>query len=88
MEAGEDGGFVRVMARKPTITGVLGIQAVGRHVSELSAEFATALEMGAVLEDIGGHDPRPSDARAKPSTKPRCGRWGTRSTSRNSSPRA
>ena len=33
---------------------MLGIQAVGAHVSELSAEFAQALEMGAMLEDIAG----------------------------------
>ncbi len=33
---------------------VLGLQAVGQHVSDLSAEFALALEMGAVLEDIAG----------------------------------
>jgi dihydrolipoamide dehydrogenase len=33
---------------------VLGLQAVGAHVAELSGEFALALEMGAVLEDIAG----------------------------------
>jgi dihydrolipoamide dehydrogenase len=33
---------------------VLGLQAVGQHVSELSGEFALALEMGAVLEDMAG----------------------------------
>ena len=46
-------GFVRVVARKSD-GRVLGIQAVGAHVSELSAEFAHALEMGASLEDIAG----------------------------------
>ncbi len=51
MDAGE--GFVRVVARKDDHR-ILGIQAVGAHVSELSAEFAHALEMGAVLEDIAG----------------------------------
>jgi len=51
--AAGDGGFVRVVARKRDHR-VLGIQAVGAHVSELSAEFAHALEMGAVLEDIAG----------------------------------
>ena len=30
------------------------MQAVGAHVSELSAAFVTALEMGAVLEDVAG----------------------------------
>ena len=53
MDAGDDGGFVRVLARKSDHK-VLGLQAVGQHVSELSAEFALALEMGAVLEDIAG----------------------------------
>jgi dihydrolipoamide dehydrogenase len=53
MDAGDDGGFVRVIARKSDHL-VLGIQAVGQHVSELSGEFATAIEMGAVLEDIAG----------------------------------
>lgn len=53
MEAGDDGGFVRVVARKSDHR-VLGIQAVGRHISEMAGEFAHALEMGAVLEDIAG----------------------------------
>ncbi|HEY4125953.1 MAG TPA: dihydrolipoyl dehydrogenase [Rhizomicrobium sp.] len=53
MEAGNDGGFVRVLARASDHR-VLGIQAVGAHVSELSNEFSLALEMGAVLEDIAG----------------------------------
>jgi dihydrolipoamide dehydrogenase len=53
MEAGESGGFVRVVARKHD-QRLLGIQAVGAHVSELSGEFALALEMGASLEDIAG----------------------------------
>ena len=51
MEAGDDGGFVRILARKDD-RRVLGIQAVGAHVAELSNEFSLALEMGAVLEDI------------------------------------
>ena len=51
MDAGE--GFVRVIARKDDHR-ILGIQAVGAHVSELSNEFSHALEMGAVLEDIAG----------------------------------
>jgi dihydrolipoamide dehydrogenase len=53
MEAGVDGGFVRVVARADNHL-VLGIQAVGAHVSELSGEFAHALEMGSRLEDIAG----------------------------------
>jgi len=53
MQAGDDGGFVRVLARKGDHR-ILGIQAVGRHVSELAGEFATLMEMGAVLEDVAG----------------------------------
>jgi dihydrolipoamide dehydrogenase len=53
MEAADDGGFVRVVAREDDHR-LIGLQAVGGHVSELSAEFALALEMGARLEDITG----------------------------------
>jgi dihydrolipoamide dehydrogenase len=53
MDAGDNGGFVRVIARKDNHR-ILGIQAVGAHASELSGEFSLALEMGAVLEDIAG----------------------------------
>ncbi|MEW6169169.1 MAG: dihydrolipoyl dehydrogenase [Pseudomonadota bacterium] len=51
MDAGADGGFVRITARADNHL-VLGIHAVGAQVSELSGEFAHALEMGAVLEDL------------------------------------
>lgn len=51
MEA--ENGFVRVVARADNHL-VLGIQAVGKGVSELSAAFSLALEMGARLEDIAG----------------------------------
>ena len=44
-------GFIRVVASKQHGI-VLGIQAVGVGVSELSASFALALEMGACAEDI------------------------------------
>jgi dihydrolipoamide dehydrogenase len=53
IEAGEDGGFVRVIASK-TDHRLLGVQAVGQHVSEMSNSFAQMLEMGAVLEDVAG----------------------------------
>ncbi|WP_019962252.1 dihydrolipoyl dehydrogenase [Woodsholea maritima] len=53
MEGGADGGFVRVVARKDDHV-IVGIHAVGKHVSELSGEFALAIEMGARLEDISG----------------------------------
>jgi dihydrolipoamide dehydrogenase len=46
-------GFVRVVARADNNV-LLGIQAVGTGVSELSAAFALAIEMGARLEDIAG----------------------------------
>ena len=46
-----ENGFVRVVADKHN--GVLlGIQAVGQGVSELSSAFAIALEMGACADDI------------------------------------
>ena len=50
---GAEDGFVRVTARADNHL-VLGIAAVGAGVSELSAAFGLALEMGARLEDIGG----------------------------------
>ncbi len=46
-------GMVRVVARADNNL-VLGIQAVGAGISELSAAFALAIEMGARLEDIAG----------------------------------
>jgi dihydrolipoamide dehydrogenase len=46
-------GFVRVVARADNHL-VLGVQAVGRGISELAAAFALAIEMGARLEDIAG----------------------------------
>ena len=47
----DDEGFVRVVARADNHV-VLGIHAVGQGVSELSAAFSLALEMGARLEDL------------------------------------
>jgi dihydrolipoamide dehydrogenase len=47
-----DDGFVRVVARSDN-GALLGVQAVGEGVSELSAAFALALEMGARLDDVG-----------------------------------
>jgi dihydrolipoamide dehydrogenase len=44
-------GFVRIVARADNHV-VLGVQAVGAGVAELSAAFALALEMGARLEDV------------------------------------
>ncbi|MEN5315319.1 dihydrolipoyl dehydrogenase [Pseudomonas koreensis] len=45
-------GFVRVVARRDNHV-IVGWQAVGVGVSELSTAFAQSLEMGARLEDIG-----------------------------------
>lgn len=51
MTTEREDGFVRVVARRDN--GVLlGIQAVGDGVSELSAAFSLAIEMGARLDDI------------------------------------
>ena len=51
LEAEKTAGFIRVTARESDHV-ILGIQAVGSHVAELHGEFALALEMGALLEDI------------------------------------
>ena len=53
MNAGTDGGFVRLTARADNHL-VIGMHAVGTHVAELSNQFALALELGARLEDIAG----------------------------------
>ncbi len=53
MNSADNEGFVRVTARADDHR-ILGIQAVGAHCSELSGEFALALELGALLEDIAG----------------------------------
>jgi dihydrolipoamide dehydrogenase len=46
-------GFVRVVARRDNHL-IVGWQAVGVAVSELSTAFAQSLEMGARLEDVAG----------------------------------
>ena len=51
LESGD--GFVRVVARRDNHL-IVGWQAVGRSVSELSAAFGHSIEMGARLEDIAG----------------------------------
>jgi dihydrolipoamide dehydrogenase len=47
----KEAGFIRVVARADNHL-LLGIQAVGGGIAELSAGFSLALEMGARLEDI------------------------------------
>jgi dihydrolipoamide dehydrogenase len=51
LEAGAGGGFVRILSRRDD-QRILGIQAVGQQIAELSGEFAHALAMGAVLDDV------------------------------------
>jgi dihydrolipoamide dehydrogenase len=53
MSRANERGFVRVTARADNHL-VLGIQAVGQGVSELSTAFGLAIEMGATLEDVAG----------------------------------
>ncbi|MCB8837578.1 dihydrolipoyl dehydrogenase [Aurantimonas sp. VKM B-3413] len=53
MTLGRDDGFVRVVARAGDHL-VLGVQAVGAGIAELSAAFTLAIEMGACLEDVAG----------------------------------
>jgi len=48
-----DDGFVRVVARADNHV-LLGIQAVGAGIAELSASFTLAVEMGSRLDDIAG----------------------------------
>jgi dihydrolipoamide dehydrogenase len=59
----DDEGFVRIVARASDHL-VLGAQAVGAGVSELTSSLALVIEMRAVLEDIvgtiGAH-PTPSE---------------------------
>jgi dihydrolipoamide dehydrogenase len=47
----DEAGFIRVVARADNHL-LLGIQAVGNGIAELSAGFGLALEMGARLEDV------------------------------------
>lgn len=53
MSLESNSGFVRVVARRDNHL-ILGWQAVGVAVSELSTAFAQSLEMGARLEDVAG----------------------------------
>ena len=49
----QEAGFVRVVARADNHL-LVGIQAVGAGIADLSASFALAIEMGARLEDVAG----------------------------------
>jgi len=53
MTIDREDGFIRVVARADNHL-ILGIQAVGAGISELSSAFALAVETGTRLEDIAG----------------------------------
>jgi dihydrolipoamide dehydrogenase len=53
MTLASDTGFIRMVARADNHL-LLGIQGVGTGISELSAAFSVAIEMGARLEDVAG----------------------------------
>jgi dihydrolipoamide dehydrogenase len=53
MTLASDTGFIRMIARADNHL-LLGIQGVGAGISELSAAFSLAIEMGARLEDVAG----------------------------------
>jgi len=53
MTIGAGAGFIRMVARADNHL-LLGIQGVGAGISELSAAFSIAIEMGARLEDVAG----------------------------------
>lgn len=52
MTSEREDGFIRVVWRESD-RAILGIQAVGADVAEMSAGFALAIEMGARVDDIG-----------------------------------
>ncbi len=51
MTTERDDGFIRVVWREAD-NAIVGLQGVGAGISELSAAFSLAIEMGACLEDI------------------------------------
>lgn len=53
IDAGDSDGFVRVVVHSDTHR-ILGVQAVGPHISELASAFTIAIEMGATAADIEG----------------------------------
>ena len=53
MTLASETGFIRMVARADNHL-LLGIQGVGAGISELSATFGLAIEMGARLEDVAG----------------------------------
>ena len=53
MTLASEAGFIRIVAQADNHL-LLGIQGVGAGISELSAVFSLAIEMGARLEDVAG----------------------------------
>lgn len=53
LEGGTPGTFVRTIAEKNS-GRIVGIQGVGKHISELAGEFVALIEMGATLDDVAG----------------------------------
>jgi len=53
LAGGPPGGFVRIVAHDDGHR-IVGVQAVGPHISELAAAFVIAVEAGLTLEDIEG----------------------------------
>ena len=49
----DTGGFIEVVAESAS-GRIVGLHGVGKHISELSGEFALAIEMNATLEDLSG----------------------------------
>ncbi|MQY42747.1 dihydrolipoyl dehydrogenase [Epibacterium sp. SM1969] len=52
MTCEREDGFIRVVYREDD-NAIVGLQAVGEGMSEMSAAFSLAIEMGTCLEDIG-----------------------------------
>ena len=73
-------GFVRVVARRDNHL-IMGWQAVGRSVSELSAAFRNRSRWARALKTSPARSTR-TRRWAKPCRRRRCGRWGRRCTSK------
>src|SRR5690606_4192071 len=52
MQAG-DSGFIRIVAAADSHR-IIGVQAVGPHISELATAFTLVIEGGLLLEDVAG----------------------------------
>jgi hypothetical protein len=61
MSLNETEGWVKVIGDAKT-DKLLGVHMIGPEVTELIAEAALAIEMGATVSDLSADDPRPPDA--------------------------